>query len=89
MGFLKSWWNKGKLNPKSKIHEIEKKKKPQQMQNKNKNTINVKQKFNKSLSQEQNKNKTRLWQENVPKTNVEQTKSNENSTFIYTSVQSQ
>jgi hypothetical protein len=37
---------------------------------------NAKQKFNWIFLQEWNKNITRLWQENVPKINVEQTEGN-------------
>jgi hypothetical protein len=38
---------------------------------------NAKEESNKILLQGRNKNKTRLWQENMPKTNVEQIKGNE------------
>ncbi len=44
--------------------------------NTNKNMTNAKQKFNWIFLQEWNKNITKLWQENVPKTNVEQTEGN-------------
>jgi hypothetical protein len=48
----------------------------QNKKNKNKSITCAKQKSNKILLQKQNKNKTRLWHENIPKINVEQTKTN-------------
>jgi hypothetical protein len=53
------------------------------MKTKNKNITCVKQKSNKILLKARNKKKTRLWQENVLKTSVEQTKSNKESYLNY------
>ncbi len=57
--------NKGKHNSRSKLWN---------KKNKKKNTTHGKQKSNKILLQR--RNKTKLWQENVPKINVEQIKNN-------------
>jgi hypothetical protein len=65
--FLNQYENNNKSNPKSWLWNKKKK---------NKNTTHVKQKSNIIFLQGRNKNKTRLWQENVPKTGVEQTKGN-------------
>jgi len=66
--FLNQDEHKGMLNPKSKSWNKKKK---------NKNMTNVRQWTNMILSQNWNQNKIKLWEENVPKTSVEQIKGNE------------
>jgi hypothetical protein len=66
--FLNQDEHKDMLNPKSKSWN---------KKNKNKNMTNIRQWTNMILSQKWNQNKIKLWQENVPKTSVEQIKGNE------------
>jgi len=65
--FLNQDKNNNKPNPKSWLWN---------KKNNNKNMTHAKQKFNVIFLQGRKKNKTRLWQENVPKTDVKQTKGN-------------
>jgi hypothetical protein len=52
-------------------------------ENKNKDMLNTKQESNKILLQGRNKNWIRLWQENIPKIDVEQIKGSGNFFFLF------